>query len=184
MKKLLFVIDYQNDFIADSGKLTVGKTAQLIEAFICDKIKSYKEGGHKVFFTLDAHSEEDWTEGKHPEGAVFKPHCVAGSDGYNLYGRVKDMAEEGELINKRAYCPDFSDERILAAVKEADAIEVCGVVTDICVFQTVLGIYTLTVNNGLDVTLSVDSGACASFDADREAQALTYMKEVLGVTII
>ena len=55
MKKLLVVIDYQNDFV--NGALGFVK-AENLENNIYNKVKSYLNEGHNVVFTYDTHSEE------------------------------------------------------------------------------------------------------------------------------
>ena len=54
MKKLLVVIDYQNDFV--NGALGFVK-AENLENNIYNKVKSYLNEGHNVVFTYDTHSE-------------------------------------------------------------------------------------------------------------------------------
>lgn len=134
-------------------------------------------------FTLDDHTELDWASGTHPESAVFEPHCVAGTSGYELYGRVGALARPGETISKRAYCPEIEHSPLGAALAQVGEVTLVGLVTDICVFQTAIGLYTYTVNNELPVKLAVDSRGCASFNAEREQWALQYLKDVLGLEI-
>ncbi|MFM1582092.1 hypothetical protein ABGF48_07850 [Helcococcus bovis] len=51
MAKALILIDYCNDFIADNGKLTIGKRVQEIEGSITDLAKeSYKRGDYVFSF--------------------------------------------------------------------------------------------------------------------------------------
>lgn len=85
-------------------------------------------------------------------------------------------------MRKHAYCPNAEDVERLA--EGYDELTVVGLVTDICVLQTVIGLYTYAVNNAKKLRLIVDSSACASFNPEREEFALTYMREVLGLEII
>ena len=55
MRKALIVIDYQNDFVADDGKLTCGKMAQEIEDNVCQLIEEMNSTGGDVVFTFDSH---------------------------------------------------------------------------------------------------------------------------------
>ena len=55
MKKLLIVVDMQNDFI--DGSLGT-KEAQAIVPKVVEKIKGYKAAGDDVVFTLDTHYED------------------------------------------------------------------------------------------------------------------------------
>jgi len=60
MKKLLLVIDYQYDFVADAGKLTAGRPAQLIEPAILSRIAAFQTAGGDVICTQDTHSSQGW----------------------------------------------------------------------------------------------------------------------------
>ena len=55
MKKLLLVIDYQNDFV--SGSLGFEQAVSL-EDPICRKIESYLKNGDDIIFTLDTHGQD------------------------------------------------------------------------------------------------------------------------------
>ena len=48
MKKLLIVVDYQNDFV--NGTLGF-PGAELLDEVICSKISDYKMHGHDVIYT-------------------------------------------------------------------------------------------------------------------------------------
>ena len=88
MKKLLVVVDYQNDFV--SGSLGFPKAAQLEEAII-KKIEDYRAAGDDVVFTLDTHGPDylSTQEGKN----LPVEHCIKGTDGWQLYGKVAALAE-------------------------------------------------------------------------------------------
>lgn len=63
MKKLLVVIDYQNDFV--NGTLGFEKAISL-ENGIYDKVNKYLKENNKVLFTYDTHLDNylDTREGK------------------------------------------------------------------------------------------------------------------------
>lgn len=181
MKKALLIVDYQYDFVAEDGDLTVGAKAVKIEDNILDKVKHYTE--NNTYFTFDLHTNKDWQDKVHPETKIFEPHCIEGTKGYNLYGKLKDVkVPKSHYINKKAYCPNY--QYIENLIENYNFIEVCGVVTDICVFQTVIGLYTHAVNKGKHLKLKVDSNCCASFNIEREVWALNYIKDVLGAEVI
>ena len=56
MKKLLIVVDYQNDFV--SGALGF-PGAREIEDAVCEKIRAYQAAGDDVVCTLDTPEEND-----------------------------------------------------------------------------------------------------------------------------
>lgn len=55
MTKALISIDYTEDFVADSGKLTAGAPAQAISDAISKVTRLAFERGDYIFFTIDAH---------------------------------------------------------------------------------------------------------------------------------
>ncbi len=184
MHRLLVIVDYQYDFVADDGKLTAGSVAQKIEPVIKQKIEDYLTKKDKVIFTLDHHTDEDFENNEHPESKVFPKHCIKGTDGFELFGRVKEYSNSCYFVEKRAYCPDVSDSFFASSIFSSDEIEICGVVTDICVLQTAIGIYTALINNKKSAKLIIDAAACASFNHERELFALDYMRDILGANII
>ena len=68
MTKALISIDYTEDFVADSGKLTAGAPAQAISEAISKVTRLAFERGDYIFFTIDAHEENDCF---HPESKLF-----------------------------------------------------------------------------------------------------------------
>ena len=54
MTKALISIDYTEDFVADSGKLTAGAPAQAISEAISKVTRLAFERGDYIFFTIDA----------------------------------------------------------------------------------------------------------------------------------
>lgn len=179
LKKALIVVDYQYDFVADDGKLTVGKPAQKIAKNIAAIADRYDE--KDIYFTFDNHSESDWESDIYPEPKVFPLHCINGTKGYSIYGEIKGSRNTVNHIKKHAYCPGA--DKIRELVEKYDQITVVGVVTDICVFQTVIGLFTQTVNQGKKIELIVDSSACASFNPEREKWALEYLKDILNIEV-
>lgn len=174
MKKLLLVIDYQNDFVAPEGILTAGEPAQILEPHILKRVEDYLAEGQDILFTLDTHDMASWD--RHPESAAFAPHCLRGSEGWQVYGGLAPYAE-GRSVEKSAYCPPFA--LLEAWVAEYDSIELLGVCTDICVLQTAVGLYTAKADSGSAVRLSVDKKGCASFDQKGHEYALDYMHRIL-----
>jgi len=57
MKKLLLIIDYQNDFV--NGSMSV-KSADKIENIIEEKIKHYLKNHDDIAFTMDTHDEQTY----------------------------------------------------------------------------------------------------------------------------
>lgn len=83
MKKLLAVIDYQNDFV--SGALGF-PGAETIDHEIAHLVQAWLAMGDLVLFTLDTH-QEDYLQTRESL-ALPVPHCLAGSFGAQLYGET------------------------------------------------------------------------------------------------
>ena len=77
MKKVLIVIDMQNDFI--NGPLGTPE-AQAIVPNVKNKIEEYRNRGDEIIFTRDTHTDNylKTNEGKH----LPVEHCIAGTDGW------------------------------------------------------------------------------------------------------
>ena len=93
MKKILIVIDYQNDFV--SGSLGF-EGAEKLDAGICRRIAEYREAGDEVAFTLDTHASDylNTQEGRH----LPVVHCLKGTEGHSLYGETAKSVREGDRI--------------------------------------------------------------------------------------
>ena len=78
MAKALISIDYTEDFVADDGKLTAGAPAQEISEVIDKVTRLAFDRGDYIFFTIDAHEENDVF---HPESKLFPPHNIIGTSG-------------------------------------------------------------------------------------------------------
>lgn len=182
MKKALVIVDYQYDFVAKDGLLTAGKPAQDIENVINKTIDKYLKNNDKVIFTLDTHTREKWE--KHPESKSFSIHCEKDTKGHKVYGVIEEKArlEETVKLEKSGYCLNTTDLEWL--IENFNEIEILGVVTDICVLQTAVGLYNTSVNRGKIVKFKVNEKGCASFNEDGHRFALNYMKDILGFEII
>lgn len=128
MKKLLIVVDYQNDFVC--GALGFPK-AREIEDAICKKICAYQAAGDDVVCTLDTH-EENYLETQ--EGRKLPvPHCFCGTEGWRLYGKAAALLEDCPKFEK----PVFGSAALFDYLRKIpyESIELCGVVSNICVLS-------------------------------------------------
>ncbi len=82
MTKSLISIDYTEDFVADSVKLTAVAPAQAISDSISKIIRLALERGDYIFFTIDAHEENDFF---HPESQLYPPDYLIAMSGRILY---------------------------------------------------------------------------------------------------
>jgi nicotinamidase-related amidase len=179
MKKLLLVIDYQNDFVQDNGHLTAGKPAQLIEPAVIARVDAYLAAGLDVVCTLDTHTQSDWQNG-HPESSAFQLHCEENTPGWELYGAL--AKRDLETLTKSSYMLESTD--IDWLVRQYDHIEFAGVVTEICVLQNAIGLYNHAANHGIKVHFQICPSCVASFDEANHRWALDYLQKTLGFAIV
>lgn len=173
MKRCLVVVDYQVDFV--TGALGFEKAAAL-EDIICKKIADYRKNGDEVIFTFDTHPENylETYEGKH----LPVPHCVLGTDGHNLYGRAADMI----MPNDKCFIkPTFGSAELFDYLRAGSyrSIELCGVVSNICVISN--AILAKTAQPEIDII--VDSRATASNDDSTGEKALDVMRSLQIVVL-
>lgn len=85
--KLLVVVDMQKDFI--DGALGT-KEAQAIVEHVAAKIRTYREAGDRIVFTMDTHAPDylNTQEGRN----LPVPHCIKGTPGWELDARIRDAA--------------------------------------------------------------------------------------------
>lgn len=160
-KKILIVIDMQNDFI--TGSLG-SKEAESIVPVVTAKIKKHQAAGGEIIFTLDTHGEDylNTLEGK----ALPVPHCIKGSFGHELSTALG--SGKAILIEK----PTFGNLKWGSVMKDGDELEICGLCTDICVVSNALILRTKFPNS----KIIVDSAACAGTSKVTHEAALAVMR--------
>ncbi|MEG0072617.1 MAG: isochorismatase family cysteine hydrolase [Raoultibacter sp.] len=183
MKRLLIVVDYQNDFVEGSLGFP---GAEGLDAPIAAKIAAYRETGDQVAFTLDTHQADylKTQEGKNLPVA----HCLAGSKGHELYGTVAHLREDGDqLFLKPAFGSVSLFEWLMCAQNAAavvnklpfTSIELVGLVSNICVISNAVIAKTACP----EVPIIVDAACTASFDASLNEKCLDVM-EGLQIEVI
>lgn len=168
MRKVLVVIDMQNDFI--DGALGTSQAQGIVENVV-KKIQAYQ--GELVIATRDTHGENylETSEGKH----LPVPHCIRGTKGWEIRDEVSKALEQvkGEIIDKPAFGSELLAEKLAQTAEEEELeIELAGLCTDICV-----------VSNGLllkaklpEAVIKVDASCCAGVTPQSHEAALLTMK--------
>lgn len=167
MENYLFVIDYQKDFV--DGALGFAG-AEKLDAPIAEKIRSYGKG--KVFFTRDTHFDDYLTtrEGRN----LPVPHCIKGSDGWQVYGETAKALEEVEAvaIDKLSFGMDISAPAVAAVLpKNAEEIELVGLVSNICVVSNAVVLQS----KYPQATITVDARCTDSFDKSLHEKVLDVL---------
>ena len=166
MRKILVVIDMQNDFI--DAALGTKEAVSIVEA-VKEKIRSYPP--ENVYATMDTHRENymETQEGR------FLPvvHCVKGTDGWKVRPDIAELLGEAKIYEK----PTFGSTALAADLKalsekEEIGIELIGVCTDICVVSNAL----LLKASMPEVPISVDASCCAGVTPEKHLAALETMR--------
>lgn len=128
-KTAVMVIDMQNDFIEEKGKLYVPRSEKLIKPIksILDKAR---EAGATIIYTQDWHHEDD------PEFKVWGEHALADSWGAEIVEELKP--KEGEfVVRKPSYDAFYGTplEHILR-YRGLENLILTGVLANICVLHT------------------------------------------------
>lgn len=168
MKKYLFVIDYQKDFV--DGALGF-PGAEKLDGPIAEKIRAYGKG--RVFFTRDTHFPDYLTtrEGRN----LPVTHCVKGSEGWQVYGETARALGEVEAvaIDKLSFGLDVSDPTVAAVLpEEAEEIELVGLVSNICVLSNAVTLQS----KYPQATLTIDARCTDSFDKSLHNKTLAILE--------
>lgn len=163
MKKLLVVVDMQNDFI--DGSLGT-KEAQGIVPAAAARIRDYESAGDAVVFTLDTHGEDylSTQEGRN----LPVEHCIRGTEGWNLEARLAGF--EGKRFEK----PSFGSLELArwAAEQKFEEIELIGLCTDICVISNAMILKAALP----EAVISVNASCCAGVSPESHETALRAME--------
>jgi len=168
-RKLLVVVDMQNDFI--DGSLGTPE-AQLIVPKVIEKIKD-NEGG--LYMTMDMHLEDylDTQEGE----LLPVLHCIEGTHGVSIHKNVSKAAIDkgrhtvqhkdtfGSIELGKLVQDGFADGSI-------SEVELVGLCTDICVISNALLIKAFCP----EIKITVDASCCAGVTPESHKNALEAMK--------
>ncbi|MBQ7174651.1 MAG: cysteine hydrolase [Lachnospiraceae bacterium] len=166
MKKILIVIDMQNDFI--DAALGTPEAVKIIED-VKEKIRSYPM--ENVIATMDTHGENymETQEGKY----LPVPHCIKGSEGWKIRPDIAALLTGAKIYEK----PTFGSTAMAADLKalseeEKIELELIGLCTDICVVSNALLLKAMMP----EVPISVDAACCAGVTPGKHLAALETMR--------
>ena len=165
MKKLLVVVDMQNDFVTDALGT---KEAISIVPYVVGKVVEAVNAGHTIVFTQDTHTEDymNTQEGRN----LPVPHCVKGSEGWQIIPQLLEYTAGRLCLEK----PTFGSTALAhyAAKEGFEEIELIGLCTDICVISN-----AMLLKAALPETpIFIDSACCAGVTPASHANALEAMK--------
>ncbi len=166
MRKILIVIDMQNDFI--DAALGTKEAVAIVDA-VKEKIRSYPS--ENVIATMDTHGENylKTQEGKY----LPVPHCIRGSEGWKIRPDIEELLKGAKIYEK----PTFGSTALAADLKalserEEIELELVGLCTDICVVSNALLLKAAMP----EVKISTDAACCAGVTPEKHLAALETMR--------
>ena len=167
MKKLLVVIDMQNDFI--DGALGT-KEAEAIVDRVVEKIKEYPKDC--IYVTRDTHGTNylETQEGK----LLPVVHCVEGTRGWEIQEKVAKELSGAVVVNKDTFGSQALADMLYFETIGQDEVEIelVGLCTDICVVSNAILLKTRMP----EVKVIIDASCCAGVTPESHAAALTTMQ--------
>ena len=173
-KKILIVVDMQNDFI--QGSLGSSDALNIVGSVV-QKIKSYNEKNDLVIATLDTH-----TDGylKTLEGKKLPVlHCIKGTKGHAIDDRIKSCLNANTIYVEKETFGSLKLKDIIEEYLKKDGIDVrdieielVGLCTDICVVSNTILLRAMFPNT----KISVCASCCAGTNRERHNASLEVMK--------
>ena len=191
MRTVFFDVDTQLDFISPAGALYV-PGAEEIAGSLEALTRFAAKNGSQIISTADAHSEND------PEFQIWKPHCVAGTQGQqklsqtvlgtplvvssrpgSLEGVEAQLAPARQIIVEKQQLDVFSNANLHSLLEKigAERYVVYGLVTEYCVGSAAFGL----LERKARVELVVD--AVKSLSAEDERVTLERFQAQGGLLI-
>ncbi len=162
--KLLIIVDFQNDFV--DGALGFPKAKEL-DSRIVKKIEEYDD----IIFTLDTHTDDylNTFEGKH----LPVKHCIKNTYGHVIYGNTKNYLNKAIKVFEKTTFPSLELANYLKD-KPYDEVEICGLVSNICVLSNVIMVKSALPN----ALIIVDKNLTASYDEDLNNKTFDILKGI------
>lgn len=167
MKRLLIVVDFQNDFV--SGSLGFDEAKELTP-IIKNKIEEYLKNNDDIIFTLDTH-KEDYMETFEGSKLPIK-HCLKNTKGWEVVDEVNYLERAIKVFEK----PTFPSLELANYLKDKDyqEIELCGLVSNICVLSNAVMVKASLPN----AKIIIDSKATSSFDKNLQEKCFDVLEGI------
>ena len=166
MKKILIVVDMQNDFV--TGVLGTKEAKAIVPAV--DKLVREFDGD--IIFTRDTHDENyrNTQEGR----KLPVEHCIKDTEGWKIIPELRDIADQCQVFDKPTFGSVQLAEHItrIAEKREVDAVYLCGVCTGICVISNAM----LLKASVPEIPIRIVEKACACVTPESHETALAAMK--------
>ena len=165
----MVVVCYQTDHVV--GKMG-SRFSRMIEKNIVGRIEEAIDYNDDIYFVMDNFEEGFF---KTPEGKRYPAkHCIRGTKGAELYGKVNDYSSNGHVIVKKTY----GSEALVDSLKMFDEIEICGVDTHTSVLVNAMMIRTRYPKSKVTVIRN-----CVAAKDSELGEAALEMMEQMGVDL-
>lgn len=166
MRRLLLVIDMQNDFI--DGALGTPEAEAIVDRVV-KEIQQYPSAD--ILATRDTHPENylETQEGWH----LPVVHCVKGTSGWELNDKIAAALKGAIVIDKPTFGSKELAERVVAFAQNDDLdITLVGLCTDICVVSNALLLKAFLP----ETPIRVIADCCAGVTPESHRAALDTMR--------
>ena len=168
MKKLLVVVDYQNDFV--DGALGFPGADQ-IENNIIELIEEFQKNNDYICFTLDTHEPDymNTTEGHY----LPVEHCIKNTKGWELRERLQKYVGNNPVFEKHT----FGSLELGNYIQKLGVNEVTlvGLVSNICVISNAIIAKAALDKNGV---VKVVRNATSSYDPVMQEKGFDILKNL------
>lgn len=166
MRKILIIIDMQNDFI--DGSLGTLEALAIVEN-VKNKIRQYDPGS--IIATMDTHGE-DYLETQEGRFLPVK-HCIRDTEGWKIRADIAELLQDVEIYEKETFaCEDMAQDLRMCFRDEVFDLELVGLCTDICVVSNALLLKAYMP----EAKISVDASCCAGTTPEKHLAALETMR--------
>ena len=173
-KRVLVVVDYQVDFV-DGGVFGTIEPAVAIEDALCEKIFFFNDTATTEIYTMDTHPADSYDLTR--EATVNPPHCDPATEGWQLYGKVRDLLnpDVAILVKKGTYGSRDLPAVIQGIIDQGTAIEsieFAGVSTTCRVLHNAIILY----NFFPELPMIMDAATTASYTDERTEEQLEELE--------
>ncbi len=178
-KKVLVVVDMQNDFVTKGGKLALPHDTTPLINKMYSFISDFCDEGGKVIYTLDTHSDNS------REFNMFPKHCVSGTWGARLNSAINQAMEErnGRMLWKHS----FSSRVVVDYLYETHPLQefvFVGVCTHICVHDIITETVNYFKNRANRIPkITIIKDLVDDFDPEMAEFALKRLQNLYGVKV-
>lgn len=170
-KKVLVVVDMQNDFI--DGSLGTKEALEIVEPVV----KVIEEFDGEILFTRDTHASNyrRTLEGKN----LPVSHCIEGTIGWELRPEIAALKTPDKMIFNKPTFGSIELCQYLASVKNLERVTLVGLCTDICVISNAIMMKAYIP----EVEIQVLKDCCAGVTPQSHQLALEAMK-MCQITVV